>query len=111
MKEKEAAAHLALVEEKAKRVDELEKKMVLLNMDKDKLKLEVNRLSDQMSSGQPGGGSVAKAAFGGMNMLTATTRQMGGAIGGLGNKANIRFSAPLGALGGIQRSGTIHMSK
>ena len=38
MKEKEAAAHLAMVEEKAKRVDELERQMVLLNMDKDKLK-------------------------------------------------------------------------
>ncbi len=48
IKEKEAAAHLALVEEKAKRVDELEKQMVLLNMDKEKLKQEVNSLSDQL---------------------------------------------------------------
>lgn len=46
MKEKETAAHLVMVEEKAKRVDELERKMVLLEMDKDKLKFEVNRLTD-----------------------------------------------------------------
>ena len=38
IKEKEAAEHLALVEEKAKRVDELEGQLVLLRMDKDELK-------------------------------------------------------------------------
>ena len=46
MKENEAKAHLAEVEEKAKRVDELERQMVLLNMDKDKLKAEYNKMSD-----------------------------------------------------------------
>ena len=51
MKEKEAKAHLEMVEEKAKRVDELERQMVLLNMDKDKLQKEVNVLSDQLISG------------------------------------------------------------
>jgi len=40
MKEKEAADHLVEVETKATRVDELEKKLVLLGMDKDKLKSE-----------------------------------------------------------------------
>ena len=45
-KENEAKAHLAEVEEKAKRVDELERQMVLLNMDKDKLKAEYNKMSD-----------------------------------------------------------------
>ena len=37
-----------MVEEKAARVDELEKQMVLLNMDKEKLQREVNALSDQL---------------------------------------------------------------
>ena len=46
MKENEAKAHLAEVEEKAKRVDELERQMALLNMDKDKLKAEYNKISD-----------------------------------------------------------------
>jgi len=46
MKENEAAAHLKMVEEKAKRVDQLESQMVLLNMDKDKLKIELGRLTD-----------------------------------------------------------------
>ena len=40
MKEREAADHLIEVESKAARVDELEKKLVLLGMDKDKLKAE-----------------------------------------------------------------------
>ena len=48
MKENEAAAHLKMVEEKAKRVDQLESQMVLLNMDKDKLKIELGRLTDQL---------------------------------------------------------------
>ena len=46
LKEKEASSHLASVEQKAMRVDELERQMVLLNMDKDKLKVENNRLCD-----------------------------------------------------------------
>ena len=68
MKEREAAEHLAEVESKAKRVDELEKQMVLLNMDKDKLKAENNKLTDQVmslmemggGSGTGGGGSAVK---------------------------------------------------
>ena len=48
IKEKEAAAHLVVVEEKAARVDELEKQMVLLNMDKERLQREVHALSDQL---------------------------------------------------------------
>ena len=51
IKEKEAAAHLVVVEEKAARVDELEKQMVLLNMDKERLQREVHTLSDQLVSG------------------------------------------------------------
>ena len=50
MKEKEAAAHLALVEQKAKRVDQLEGQLVILEMDKEKLKREINTLSDQVTS-------------------------------------------------------------
>ena len=46
LKEREAAEHLHEVEEKAKRVDELEKQMAVLNMEKDKLKLENGRLAD-----------------------------------------------------------------
>lgn len=46
MKEKEAAAHLGLVEQKAKRVDELERQQALLDMDKDQMKREINRLKD-----------------------------------------------------------------
>ena len=48
IKEKEAAAHLALVEEKAKRVDQLERQMALLEMDKDRLKAELGKLNDEM---------------------------------------------------------------
>jgi len=48
MKEKEAAAHLAMVEEKAKRVDVLEGQLLLLDMDKDKLKKEINILSEEL---------------------------------------------------------------
>ena len=50
MKEKEAAAHLAMVEQKAKRVDQLEGQLVILEMDKEKLKREINTLSDQVTS-------------------------------------------------------------
>ena len=46
MKEKEAAAHLAMVEEKAKRVDQLEGQLLLLELDKDKMKKEIGILSD-----------------------------------------------------------------
>lgn len=56
MKEKEAAAHLAMIEEKAKRVDELEGQLLLLNMDKDNLKKEINILSDQLVARLDGGG-------------------------------------------------------
>ena len=48
IKEKEAAAHLQLVEEKAKRVDELEGQLVLLRMDKDELKRQIGVLNDQI---------------------------------------------------------------
>ena len=47
MKEKEAAAHLASVEEKAKMVDKLEAQIVLINMDKDALKRELNQLQNE----------------------------------------------------------------
>lgn len=50
MKEREAAEHLAEVEAKAKRVDELEKQMALLNLDKDKLKGENHTLTEQVMS-------------------------------------------------------------
>ena len=46
LKEKEAAEHLAEVEKKAARVDELEKQHVLLEMDKDRLKMENGKLID-----------------------------------------------------------------
>ena len=42
MKEKEASDHLKVVEEKAARVDLLEKRLVLLEMDKEKLNRELN---------------------------------------------------------------------
>lgn len=48
MKENEAAAHLAQVEEKAKRVDALEGQIVILQMDKDELKRQVGVLNDQI---------------------------------------------------------------
>ena len=50
LKEKEAAAHLEEVEKKAARVDELEKQHVLLEMDKDRLKMENGKLIDQLRS-------------------------------------------------------------
>ena len=49
MKEMEAAAHLAMVEEKAKRVDQLEGQLLLLDMDKEKMKKEIGILSDQIT--------------------------------------------------------------
>ena len=48
LKEKEAKTHLAEIETKAARVDELEKQHVLLEMDKDRLKVENGRLIDQL---------------------------------------------------------------
>ena len=58
IKEKEAAAHLALVEEKAKRVDELEGQLVLLRMDKDELKRQIGVLNDQICLRLDGGGNA-----------------------------------------------------
>jgi hypothetical protein len=55
MKEKEASDHLKVVEEKAARVDLLEKRLVLLEMDKEKLNRELNQMSEQLSkSKNPG---------------------------------------------------------
>ena len=66
MKEKEAAAHLALVEQKAKRVDQLEGQLVILEMDKEKLKRENNALTDQVTNlvdANPGLQAAKKSAM------------------------------------------------
>lgn len=61
-KEKEAADHLEEIEQKASRVDELEKQHVLLNMDKDKLKKENAGLIKQlMESGNKANIEFVKA--------------------------------------------------
>lgn len=76
MKEREAAEHLAEVEAKAKRVDELEKQMALLNLDKDKLKGENSKLTEQvMSMMEISGVSTAQQSQpGGFNSLAQSTR-------------------------------------
>ena len=54
IKEKEAAAHLIEVERKAQRVDELERKYTLLEMDKDQMKHQIGKLRDQLEAANGG---------------------------------------------------------
>ena len=105
MKAKEAAAHLVVVEEKAKRVDKLESQMVLLEMDKDNLKKEVGRLKDIIEqNGDKDSLSPirvkevgARDSAGKLNFMTRSNRNMG-----LLNKPSNRVSAPLAGLIGVQ---------
>ena len=95
-----------MVEEKAKRVDELESKMVLLEMDKDKLKFEVNRMTDQLvgqlDSGlhDNGGKTKNNLKVMGLNSLAMSGRMRNATTLGKNN----RISAPLGGgLIGLQK--------
>ena len=95
-----------MVEEKAKRVDELESKMVLLEMDKDKLKFEVNRMTDQLvgqlDSGLQDNGGKTKNNLHvmGLNSLAMSSRMRNATTHGKNN----RISAPLGGLIGLQQN-------
>ena len=56
MQQKKAEDHLKEVEEKAARVDLLERRIANLEMDKDKLNRELNGMHDQISKNNSSGG-------------------------------------------------------
>ena len=68
-KEREASEHLKQVETKAARVDQLEKQLVLLEMDKERLNRELNQMTDQMLKSKDQGNKNYVKAFERSNTL------------------------------------------